>query len=253
MQASAAAADARTTRVLCYGDSLTAGLFGGGHRFHPYATQLSLRLGGCTVDHIGLSGFTSAQMAATLSGNQTGGNKTEGDVDATRQRWISLDEALERSAYTHAVILAGTNDLSRLRHAGDPRSAADVVADVAALHKRALASGAQTLALTVPQPAFEGARPQMAAGRAEINAGLREFAAATAGVTLLDLEPLLPHLNATAEERTRLWDDGLHLTPAGYDTLGDVVADALLKAGGATPCGGSSATGEALQLHRTTQ
>ena len=69
-------------------------------------------------------------------------------------------------------------------------------------------------------------------------------------MTLLDLEPLLPHLNATAEERARLWDDGLHLTPAGYDTLGDAVADALLEAGGATPCGGSSASGEALQLHR---
>ena len=245
VQASAAASDARTTRVLCYGDSLTAGFWSGGHAFHPYATQLSRRLGGCAVDHIGLSGYTSAQMAATL-----GGNTTEGDVDATRQRWATLDEALERTAYTHVVVLAGTNDLSRLRHAGGPRSAADVVDDVAALHKRALASGAQTLALTVPQPAFEGVRPQMAAGRAEINAGLRDFAAAKERVTLPDLEPLLPHLNATAEERARLWDDGLHLTPAGYDTLGDAVADALLEAGGATPCGGSSASGEALQLHR---
>ena len=236
------------TRVLCYGDSLTAGFWDGGARFHPYAAQLSRRLGGCTVDHIGLSGFTSAQMADTLGRTE---NKTGGDIDATRRRWMSLDEALERARYTHVVILAGTNDLSRLRHAGGTRTAADVVSNIAALHTRALASGARTLALTVPQPAFESLHPQMALGRGEINAGLRVFAAATANVSLCELEVALPHLNGTAEERARLWDDGLHLTPAGYDVLGDAVYGALLDAG-ATPCGSSTSAGEALEVRRTT-
>ena len=236
---------APSTRVLCYGDSLTAGFWAGGHRFHPYAQQLSRRLGGCPVDHIGLSGYTSAQMAETI-----GGNNTAGAVDTTQQRWLALDEALNRRRYAWVVILAGTNDLARLRHAGGPRSPADVVQDIAALHRTALSSGAQTLALTVPQPAFEGTLPHMAAGRHEINAGLRAFAAATANVTLVDLQPVLPHLTATADERARLWDDTLHFTPAGYDVLGDAVADALLRAGAAT-CGGSSAAGEALQVRNS--
>jgi len=235
------------SRVLCYGDSLTAGFWAGGRRFHPYAIQLARRLGGCTVDWIGLSGYTSAQMAATLGRNAT----AEGDVDTTQRRWRSLDEALERAQppYTHVVILAGTNDLSQLsRHAGGARTAGDVVSDIVALHQRALAAGARTLALTVPQPAFESLRPQLALGRGEINDGLRAFAGASSTL-LVELETALPHLNASAELRASLWDDGLHLTPAGYDALGDVVGAALTD-NGATHCDGTAAAGVALELHR---
>ena len=239
---------ATRSQVLCYGDSLTAGFWAGGSRFHPSAPRISARLGGCTVDHIGLSGYTSAQMVQTLGSNKT---DTAGDIDATARRWVSLEEALTSTQYTHVVILAGTNDLHTLRHAGGHRSAEDVVEDVKTLHKRALASGARTLALTVPQPAFESVRPQIALGRGEINDGLRMFAEASVNVSLVDLELALPHLNASEAERQRLWDDGLHLTPAGYDQLADAVYDALLKAG-ATPCdSGSSAAGKALDIRHT--
>jgi len=237
------------TRALCYGDSLTAGFWAGGSRFHPYAGRLSARLGGCTVDHIGLSGYTSAQMVQTLTRNETG----VGDIDATARRWVSLEAALTSTHYTHVVILAGTNDLHTLRHAGGHRSAEDVVDDVATLLKRAVASGARALSLTVPQPAFESNRPQMALGRGEINDGLRRFAEATANISLVNLELALPHLNASETERQRLWDDGLHLTPSGYDRLADTVYEALLKAG-ATPCeNDSSAAGKALDIRHTSR
>ena len=235
--------------ALCYGDSLTAGFWAGGSRFHPSAPRISARLGGCVVDHIGLSGYTSAQMVQTLASNKT---DETGDIDATARRWVSLEKALTSTPYTHVVILAGTNDLHTLRHAGGHRSAEDVVDDVTTLHKRALASGARTLALTVPQPAFESIRPQMALGRGEINGGLRRFAEATQNVSLLDLDIALPHLNASEAERQRLWDDGLHLTPAGYDQLADAVYDALLKAG-AAPCdnGVGAFAGKALDIRHT--
>ena len=237
-----------TTRALCYGDSLTAGFWAGGSRFHPYAGRLSVRLGGCTVDHIGLSGYTSAQMVQTLT------RKTEegGDIDSTARRWVSLEDALTSTHYTHVIILAGTNDLHTLRHAGGHRSADDVVGDVKTLLRRALSSGARTLSLTMPQPAFESVRPQMALGRGEINDGLRRFAEATDNVWLVDLELALPHLNASEAERQRLWDDGLHLTPAGYDQLADTVYDALLEAG-ATPCDNGSAAGKALDIRHTSR
>jgi lysophospholipase L1-like esterase len=180
------------TRLLAYGDSLTAGFYARGSLFAPYAAQLSRRLGGCVVDHIGLSGFTADQMRASLGSNSS-------HLDGTSRSWAALDAALDGAAppYTAVVILAGTNDLGRLRHAGGPRTAESVVGDIVALHRAALATGARTVALTVPQPAFEAGRPQLAEGRAAINAGLVAFAATNSNVTLVDVAAALPNLQAT--------------------------------------------------------
>jgi len=31
------------------------------------------------------------------------------------------------------------------------------------------------------------------------------------------------------EERNEIWDDGLHLTPKGYERMGELVADRLIE------------------------
>jgi lysophospholipase L1-like esterase len=237
--AAASSAANRTTRVLAYGDSLTAGFWRGGSRFHPYSTRLSALLGGCVVDHIGLSGWTAQEMRQSLGTGQPGS-------DGVRRAWVPLDAALSAAAaegapYSHVVVLAGTNDLGRVAQGHAGRTPADVVADVRALHEAAHAAGVPvTVAVSVPQPAFEGGRPPFVAVRAEINAGIRAYAAAADGshaVLLADADAALPNLNATEEVRQRRWEpDGLHFTPAGYNELGALVA-ATLTAAGATPCG----------------
>jgi hypothetical protein len=51
-----------TMRVLCFGDSLTAGYWENGRRFHPYASEAT-RLLGVQMDHVGLSGYTPCRCA----------------------------------------------------------------------------------------------------------------------------------------------------------------------------------------------
>ena len=46
-----------TMRVLCFGDSLTAGYWEGGRRFHPYAHDAMQLLRGVKFDHVGLCGY----------------------------------------------------------------------------------------------------------------------------------------------------------------------------------------------------
>ncbi len=49
------AAGGGAARVLCFGDSLTAGYWANGRRFHPYAGEAK-RLLGVPIDHVGLCG-----------------------------------------------------------------------------------------------------------------------------------------------------------------------------------------------------
>ena len=57
-----------TTRILCYGDSLTAGFCCGGYKFAPYATFLKERLESMNqnlkieIDSYGFSGWTTEQL-----------------------------------------------------------------------------------------------------------------------------------------------------------------------------------------------
>jgi lysophospholipase L1-like esterase len=47
-------------------------------------------------------------------------------------------------------------------------------------------------------------------------------------VCLVDLDKGIPyHSVSNDEERQRIWDDGLHLTPAGYDRMATLVFDAI--------------------------
>ena len=72
-------------RVLCFGDSLTAGYYDNGRRFHPYASEV-MRLLAVKTDHVGLCGYTPCRSARCCgSGDGDGGDGDGGD--ASRSRW----------------------------------------------------------------------------------------------------------------------------------------------------------------------
>lgn len=239
-----------STRVLAYGDSLTAGFYheGGRLRFAPYAPHLSARLGGCTVDWIGLSGYTASQMLLSTF-------KSSMSFDFVQHRWHTLTDALQAAVppYTHVVILAGTNDLGRLSTAPSttqPHSVANVTQDILALHSIVHASGAISVAVTIPQPAFEAQHRAAAEGRIKINTALIAFAAGNTQVRLVNLEEELANLAAPEAVRSTRWEpDGLHLTPAGYEELAALVERQAFMGEG---CGGAHVgRGEALEVARS--
>jgi lysophospholipase L1-like esterase len=46
-------------------------------------------------------------------------------------------------------------------------------------------------------------------------------------IVILDVDRLLPQHSLSSDERQQIWDDEIHLTPKGYDRLGQFIYEAL--------------------------
>ena len=126
-QASALVA-APPLRVLCYGDSLTAGTSPPLDTLHPYAPQLEAAIGpSVLVRHRGLPGATAAAMLQWADDEQRG-----------------LRSLLRKSSPSLAIILAGTNDL------GYHSESAPIVDALRGLHEQCHALDVPSLAVGIP-------------------------------------------------------------------------------------------------------
>ena len=74
------------------------------------------------VDFVGLSGWTTTQMVESLDCTEC--------VDVCQRSWKGLRAKLGERAFSHCVILAGTNDLSR-------STASEIMQNVVALSRAA--------------------------------------------------------------------------------------------------------------------
>lgn len=196
----------RTVRILCYGDSLTAGMAPPNRQLCPYATSLQDALDSNNsqyhVDHIGLPGWTTQRFLDKLD---------EG---------VGLRHDLSSHETTDVVILlGGTNDL---RVPGDD-SARVISKNLFKLHEMALASGAtHSLALAIPPAGQRLHRPEELKAVEDINSQLQEYAAANEKITFVafpfDFEHDGPNWSV----------DGLHLSCQGYVNLGKHVAPVVM-------------------------
>jgi hypothetical protein len=94
-------------KILCFGDSLTAGYSSKG--YFPYAEHLSVLLKDkYEVEHIGMSGWTTEQMVIR--------SHYERNQDCFERIWKGLQFKLNNSSqgYECVLLLSGTNDI------GDP-------------------------------------------------------------------------------------------------------------------------------------
>merc|ERR1719327_192047 len=95
-------------RVLCYGDSLTAGFYAGGRKFSPYGAALEEAMTAQGLDAevqiMGLSGHQGSQMVAELEAPVTA-------ADITGRRGKGLGHILdEEGPFDLVILMAGTND-----------------------------------------------------------------------------------------------------------------------------------------------
>ena len=194
-------------RVLCFGDSLTAGYHESGRMFHPYASALEPLLGGgARVDHVGLSGWTAKKMASTLDDRAC--------TDVCGRTWKGLRaKLLDEKCFTHCVILAGTNDV-----ASD--TAGHIFQNVWTLAKTASSMGCVVFVMTIPEMAAELSRPSIKSTRSQVNKlilrskGSRLSSRSQHALRVIDLAPLVPFASASRAERDKNWEpDGLHLRP----------------------------------------
>ena len=203
-------------RVLCYGDSLTAGYKEMGLSFHPYAGRLKALLGASyEVEHVGLCGWTTIQMHDALDAGRS--------EDVCGKNWgaglrARLQDAARRGEPVDVVcILAGTNDLGDVLQGSS--SVERVCGALAALHSAARDAGCATIAMTVPEHGQEGMFAELRVVRETINAWIKSQHAFISST--VDIAAGLP------QARRELWDDSLHFSTLGYDTLAE-----LLYAGG---------------------
>lgn len=188
-----------TTRILCYGDSLTAGT--SGYELYPYAPHLEAGLKArgrdVVVRHRGLPGWTVSNMLANLDGDTAG---LRSAIAAVKDPPLSI-----------VILLGGTNDL------GYGFSAEEIFENLHALHKVAWDSGVpKTVAIGVPPSGFQSVNEQARALAADVNKSLRE---------MCEEEPskatFLP-FPFDFERGGDLWDeDTLHFSPLGYQRLGE--------------------------------
>ena len=202
-------------RVLCFGDSLTAG-YRKAKESTPYGTQLRERLGEkYEVVVSGVPGETTGEMV------------------------VRIEEVIKKAKegggrmFDLAVVLGGTNDVAR------KVPAEEVMANLTAIHQALHAEGCKTIALGIPQHYqmfMHGG--YFAQVRDTINESLEKLSLSVHAIraqqmTFLTLDPRLPYFDPTtttpSELHSDLWDDGIHFSEKGYTQLGTCVADHILN------------------------
>ncbi|GLI69563.1 hypothetical protein VaNZ11_014199 [Volvox africanus] len=191
--------------ILAFGDSLTEGYYHAGYSYHPYNIKLNELL-------------TSNGYSAKVHERGESGELVVGGMDVRLP--ILLDHFKRQGVQlSWVIILGGINDLGH-------RTPADAVYEgLRSLYAACHQHGARVLALTCLQMANSlGDHPD---GRTQLNDLIRETPASLDYVTVLDLDKELPFPRSQTDETAALWDDILHLTPAGYDTMGRIIYGAL--------------------------
>jgi len=202
-----------TTRILAYGDSLTAGYCDMGQRFAPYANTLASKLGVEVVPY-GCSGWTTTQLLRSVD--------CEKCIDVCGMENPGLRVALragerEGRPYTGVILMAGTNDLA------DGVAPHDIAANLLRLHATAREMHCRSVAIGIPDSAFCSACPEPNTIRLSTNALLT---AAADGVNLAYIDCPLQF-----DRHNGFWErDGLHLSPSGSEALALGIASDVQQA-----------------------
>ncbi|KAF3010448.1 hypothetical protein E8E14_002127 [Neopestalotiopsis sp. 37M] len=207
--------NARTTttpplRILCLGDSLT----GGYPAHHPYGGKL---------EEVLTAAFekdkTASHGCVEVESDGVPGEMVTGGRFARRMRnwWRMYPDEL---AFDWTIVLGGTNDLGW----GHPTD--KVLEELEKVWEIPLSRGSKVLALTIPES--KHVSEKLIAARKTVNDGIKAYN--RQNFYTFDLHEAVPYHSMSGEERVKYWDpDGLHFTAAGYDLIGERVAEGLIK------------------------
>ncbi|KAL7461196.1 hypothetical protein ACHAXS_001619 [Conticribra weissflogii] len=220
-------------RILCYGDSLTAGTSPPLNGLFPYGPHLENELQNLmtsssssssllppVVRWRGLPGWTSSAMEEYMD------DSTVGLRSAVR--------GISNPSLSLVIILAGTNDVGMLT-SSEPSGVFDVkkaVEPILNLHRACLEcdSSICTLAVGIPGSAWQERNENARMLCRGINEALRNFASDASRsfgrVSYVDF----PFEFERGGGNGRKWcGDGLHLTPEGYEAFGRGIASTVMK------------------------
>ncbi len=187
-------------RILCFGDSLTAGtpgydpMFGGNEQFQYAYWLVSL------AESDGCQSITFANHGVP--------------GDLAKSMLGRLTRAMTSDKYDFAVILAGSNDL------GWDYAPSSVYSSLCRLWNIATNAGTRTISCTIPPIGME--YPPIQAGQRELNRMILDEAERRKDLVCVDVFTALADENGLLP---REYDsgDGLHLNIEGYRCLGEAV------------------------------
>ncbi|KAF6841356.1 GDSL-like Lipase/Acylhydrolase [Colletotrichum plurivorum] len=191
----------KTLRICCFGDSLSAGYSANGTVFHPYSIALTKKLS---------RDLSNTQVVAVDYG-------MPGDVVSQGAFAQRFETEVSGKNYDWVVVLGGTNDL--VLNIPPER----IFESLKRVWDSAISKGSKVLALTVPERSTKN--ESLNDRQRQLNNAILKHK--SPNYHAFDLMPKLPYHNLTDRQRRRYWDDGVHLTPAGYDWLGTLVAEVL--------------------------
>lgn len=191
--------------VLCFGASITAGWSSSGLHYYPYATRLSARL----ADELPTSHF----------GIDIDGSPGDTVLHGQYMRRLATAMAKASLRYDWVIIQAGGNDL------GWNRTPDEIFQALKAMWSIALNAGTKVLALTVTEHA--GASRKNMERLKALNGLISDHQ--EDGFFTADIASAIPYTDMPEYERGKIWDDGVHLTKAGYERMGDAIADRLIE------------------------
>jgi len=190
-------------RILCFGDSLTAGTSPPHLELFPYATSLQATLGAnvATVRHKGYPGWTAAELLESANGE--GGLRT-------------LIRRVQDPPLSLVILLVGTNDLAYY-----PSETTRIFQSIQSLHE--LCHGEEgvphTLAIGIPPSQYQTMNQLDATTARQVNQRLEEYCQNSSSTTTFVKFPF------DWAHDSDLWsEDGLHFSPRGYQVLGESLA-----------------------------
>lgn len=197
----------RHVRLLCFGDSLTAGWTHNGSFYYPYAYTMmkTLRVA-----------FPEIKLDISVKGEPSDLVVPSRGEFVSRMAEIWSHAEKYEEPYDWVLILGGTNDLPDLR---SDKEVDEVFSGLVELYEMCAKHGAKVIALTVPETAQPP--PLLAERRKMLNDLIRNRK--RPNFYVYDLNKDLPYLRYSAQNQS-LWDDGLHLTSKGYAAMGEKVA-----------------------------
>jgi len=200
-------------RILAIGDSLTAGYYHGGRDYHSYANHLS-------------DLFVSAKIPVIVHEKGVSGELV---VPFMFQRFKTLLANSSHVPYDWIIILGGTNDLGRNSFAKQIfYEGLKPIYDMAILYGK----GRTKLAvMTVFEIAHFSVMDSPEKERQELNKMIRNYTIYHKNqdnVCLVDLDKDIPHYDLNDRNKQEfIWDDKVHLTPAGYDLMATLIFETI--------------------------
>ena len=191
-------------RILCYGDSLTAGT--SGRDEFPYAPFLQDKLGTMAqVRWIGLPGWTADNMLNNRDNDSIG-------LMAALQRYNTQDPGEFQHPVSLVILLAGTNDMG---HGFDKD---EISSNLYKMHELCLENQVpHTIAIGIPPSGYQARVPQAAELAQSINQNLKAYCDRSSTCTFVDF-PF-----QYERDGANWYADGLHFSRKGYQVLGEAL------------------------------